>query len=142
MESDRTPPHSIRKQLRNKELTITGSHWPIFVYKNETYDPENPWKGLFRNGLLINVRRRPYMNEPRMNYLPAIVGVQAHFHVPKLSRRRTESNSIRKCENSRHEPCYSRIVGVYIHTGGSPNVAPGIGQVDSPQRVSLDSLCP
>ncbi|TEB12107.1 hypothetical protein FA13DRAFT_1721977, partial [Coprinellus micaceus] len=43
----------IRKQLRNKELTISGSHWPIFVYKNETYDPEAPWKGLFRNELLV-----------------------------------------------------------------------------------------
>ncbi|TEB23586.1 hypothetical protein FA13DRAFT_1818350 [Coprinellus micaceus] len=43
----------VRKQLKNKELTITGAHWPIFVYKNETYDPENPWKGLFRSELLV-----------------------------------------------------------------------------------------
>ncbi|TEB32985.1 hypothetical protein FA13DRAFT_1790059 [Coprinellus micaceus] len=43
----------IRKQLKNKELTVSGSHWPIFVYKNEQYDPNNPWKGLFRNELLI-----------------------------------------------------------------------------------------
>ncbi|TEB24246.1 hypothetical protein FA13DRAFT_1756867 [Coprinellus micaceus] len=51
---------NIRKQLRNKEITISGSHWPIFVYKNETYDPENPWKGLFRNELLIKASSPGY----------------------------------------------------------------------------------
>ena len=48
-----TPFSSIRKQLKNKELSISGSHWPVFVYKNETYEAENPWKGLFRNELLV-----------------------------------------------------------------------------------------
>ncbi|TEB31765.1 hypothetical protein FA13DRAFT_1613262, partial [Coprinellus micaceus] len=43
----------IRNQLKNKEIAIKGSHWPIFVYKNETYDSDAPWKGLFRNELLV-----------------------------------------------------------------------------------------
>ncbi|KAJ3518195.1 hypothetical protein NMY22_g13809 [Coprinellus aureogranulatus] len=43
---------SVKRQLRSKELAITGSHWPIFVYKDERYDPESPWKGLFRNEIL------------------------------------------------------------------------------------------
>ncbi|KAJ3549152.1 hypothetical protein NMY22_g988 [Coprinellus aureogranulatus] len=50
-ELDWTDPE-VKNQLRNKELTVTGSHWPIFVYKNERYDPDDPWKGLFRNELL------------------------------------------------------------------------------------------
>ncbi|TEB26890.1 hypothetical protein FA13DRAFT_1635440, partial [Coprinellus micaceus] len=43
----------IKRQLRSKELAVTGSHWPIFVYRDEKYDPENPWKGLFRNEMLV-----------------------------------------------------------------------------------------
>ncbi|KAJ3531698.1 hypothetical protein NMY22_g8043 [Coprinellus aureogranulatus] len=43
----------IKRQLRSKELTITGSHWPIFLYKDEKYDSENPWRGLFRNEMLV-----------------------------------------------------------------------------------------
>ncbi|KAJ3538827.1 hypothetical protein NMY22_g5004 [Coprinellus aureogranulatus] len=43
----------VKRQLRNKELTIAGSHWPIFVYKDEAFKPEDPWVGLFRNELLI-----------------------------------------------------------------------------------------
>ncbi|KAJ3531434.1 hypothetical protein NMY22_g8153 [Coprinellus aureogranulatus] len=43
----------IKKQLRNKELTVAGSHWPIFVYKGEKFNPDDPWMGLFRNELLI-----------------------------------------------------------------------------------------
>ncbi|TEB11984.1 hypothetical protein FA13DRAFT_1590684, partial [Coprinellus micaceus] len=43
----------IKKQLRGKEIVVAGSNWPIFVYQNEKFDPECPWKGLFRNQLLI-----------------------------------------------------------------------------------------
>ncbi|KAJ3510145.1 hypothetical protein NMY22_g16058 [Coprinellus aureogranulatus] len=43
----------VRNQLRNKELTVAGSHWPIFVYKGEKFDANSPWLGLFRNELLI-----------------------------------------------------------------------------------------
>ncbi|KAJ3534367.1 hypothetical protein NMY22_g6959 [Coprinellus aureogranulatus] len=43
----------IKTQLRNKELTVAGSHWPIFVYKDEKFNPDSPWMGLFKNELLI-----------------------------------------------------------------------------------------
>jgi hypothetical protein len=51
----------IRRQLRSKELTVTGSHWPIFVYRDEKYDPENPWKGLFRNEILVKVSENSFV---------------------------------------------------------------------------------
>ncbi|KAJ3524297.1 hypothetical protein NMY22_g11059 [Coprinellus aureogranulatus] len=44
---------SIKGQLRDKELIITGSHWPVFVYQNEKFDSHRPWKGLFRGRLLV-----------------------------------------------------------------------------------------
>ncbi|TEB29041.1 hypothetical protein FA13DRAFT_1632636, partial [Coprinellus micaceus] len=44
---------NIRQQLRDKQIVVTGSHWPIFVYQNEKFDPDQPWKGLFRGRLLV-----------------------------------------------------------------------------------------
>ncbi|RXW22181.1 hypothetical protein EST38_g3669 [Candolleomyces aberdarensis] len=43
----------VRRQLREKELQIPGNLWPMFVYENETYDDEEPWKGLFRGDLIV-----------------------------------------------------------------------------------------
>ncbi|KAJ3535197.1 hypothetical protein NMY22_g6599 [Coprinellus aureogranulatus] len=43
----------VKAQLRTKELTISGSDWPIFLYKDEKYDSEHPWRGLFRNEILV-----------------------------------------------------------------------------------------
>lgn len=36
-------------------MAVPGDHWPIFLYANYTYDPEEPWKGLFRSRLLVMV---------------------------------------------------------------------------------------
>ena len=35
---------------------MAGDQWPIFLYANYTYDPEDPWNGLLRSGLLVDVR--------------------------------------------------------------------------------------
>ncbi|KAF5337961.1 hypothetical protein D9611_014830 [Ephemerocybe angulata] len=43
----------VQAALRNKELSVTGAHWPKFVYKDEQYNPTLPWKGLFRSELLV-----------------------------------------------------------------------------------------
>ena len=46
---------SVKDKLRNKELIVTGDHWPIFIFENNRYNPNNPWDGLFRGRLLVNV---------------------------------------------------------------------------------------
>jgi len=43
----------IRKRLASGELAIRGDQWPLLLYENEKYDPEDPWNGLFRNHLLV-----------------------------------------------------------------------------------------
>src|ERR1700690_3856224 len=34
---------------------VTGDQWPIFLYNEYRYDPEDPWSGLFRSTLLVSV---------------------------------------------------------------------------------------
>ncbi|TEB33287.1 hypothetical protein FA13DRAFT_1577938, partial [Coprinellus micaceus] len=50
---DWTDPET-KRQLKEKVLLVPGNHWPIFVYRDEKYDPEEPWRGLFRSRLLIS----------------------------------------------------------------------------------------
>jgi hypothetical protein len=44
-----------RKKLKDGEMVIPGDQWPVFLYAGYMYDPEDPWKGLFRSPLLISV---------------------------------------------------------------------------------------
>jgi hypothetical protein len=45
----------VKARLRNGEMIVPGDHWPIFLYAGYEYDPDDPWKGLFRSHLLILV---------------------------------------------------------------------------------------
>ncbi|KAG1748518.1 hypothetical protein EDD22DRAFT_785573 [Suillus occidentalis] len=42
-----------KEKLRSGELWVCGDQWPIFVYANYTYDPEDLWCGLLRSQLLV-----------------------------------------------------------------------------------------
>jgi hypothetical protein len=44
---------SVREDLENDEITVAGDQWPLLVYADCAYDPEEPWEGLFRNKLLV-----------------------------------------------------------------------------------------
>ncbi|KAG1887687.1 hypothetical protein F4604DRAFT_1877518 [Suillus subluteus] len=42
-----------KENLRSGKMLVCGDQWPIFLYNNYTYDPEDPWCGLLRSRLLI-----------------------------------------------------------------------------------------
>lgn len=46
----------VKSKLRNGEVMISGDQWPIFLYADYKFDPEEPWKGLLRSGILLAVR--------------------------------------------------------------------------------------
>ena len=45
----------IKDKLRSGEMAVTGDQWPIFLYHGYTYDPDDPWNGLFRSAILVLV---------------------------------------------------------------------------------------
>jgi len=49
----------VRDGLKNDEITVAGDQWPLLVYTDCAYDPEEPWEGLFRNKLLVWVLPLP-----------------------------------------------------------------------------------
>ena len=51
----RTHLNRIKAKLRSGDMAVPGDHWPIFLYTGYIYDPEDPWKGLFRSSILVAV---------------------------------------------------------------------------------------
>jgi hypothetical protein len=43
-----------KDKLRNGEIIVSGDRWPIFLYRNYSYDPSNPWDGLLQSTLLVS----------------------------------------------------------------------------------------
>ncbi|KAG2141304.1 hypothetical protein DEU56DRAFT_734239 [Suillus clintonianus] len=40
-----------KENLRSGEMLVSGDQWPIFLYANQVYNPEDPWCGLLRSRL-------------------------------------------------------------------------------------------
>ena len=58
-------------------MAVAGDQWPLLLYADCNYDPEEPWDGLFRNKLLVWVRFQ------RLIYVIHLVesDVQAFKHI-------------------------------------------------------------
>jgi hypothetical protein len=41
--------------LSTGEMAMTGDQWAIFLFHSYTYDPEDPWNGLFQSTILVSV---------------------------------------------------------------------------------------
>lgn len=46
----------LKQKLRSGELLVPGDQWPLFVYAAQAFDHEDPWKGLFKSRIMIQVR--------------------------------------------------------------------------------------
>ncbi|KAG1724587.1 hypothetical protein EDD22DRAFT_789870 [Suillus occidentalis] len=49
-----------KQKLQSGEIAVSGDQWPLFLYANEAYDPDDPWNGLLRSRLLINAFRHVF----------------------------------------------------------------------------------
>jgi hypothetical protein len=45
----------IKEKLRSGEIAVSGDQWPILLYADHSYDPDDPWNGLLRNRILVQV---------------------------------------------------------------------------------------
>lgn len=46
---------STREKLRLGVIRLKGLQWPLFLYKDQKYDPKHPWSGLLRSEILRKV---------------------------------------------------------------------------------------
>ena len=75
---------SVREGLKNGEITVAGDQWPLLVYADCAYDPEEPWDGLFRNKLLVWVRPWPLTSKYSQLTNLQLTGIQAYIYFPEL----------------------------------------------------------
>ncbi|KAH7904000.1 hypothetical protein BJ138DRAFT_1019751, partial [Hygrophoropsis aurantiaca] len=60
----------VRESLRSGELLVSGDQWPIFLYASQSYDPDDPWKGLLRNRLLVNAYKHVFTSPSSVDKEP------------------------------------------------------------------------
>ncbi|KAF7972040.1 hypothetical protein HWV62_19169 [Athelia sp. TMB] len=60
--------------LQSGVTKLLGEHWPVFIYGDNTCNPEDPWKGAFRGSLLVKMYRHIFtfpssvdLQEPKAN---------------------------------------------------------------------------
>lgn len=60
-------------RLSSGEMTVHSNQWPMLLFANEEYDPDDPWEGLFRNQLLV------WVDTLLLFSCPKLIGVYAGF---------------------------------------------------------------
>ncbi|KAI5994386.1 hypothetical protein EDD15DRAFT_2387764 [Pisolithus albus] len=70
-----------RTKLMNGEIQVPGDQWPVFLYADYTYDPEDPWNGLLRSGLLVSAYKHIFTSPSSVDQEPkATRSGNAHIH--------------------------------------------------------------
>ncbi|KIJ59509.1 hypothetical protein HYDPIDRAFT_177796 [Hydnomerulius pinastri MD-312] len=61
-------------------MLVSGDQRPIFLYANYAYDPEDPWNGLLRSGVLVSAFKHIFMSSSSVDQEPkATRSGNAHF---------------------------------------------------------------
>ncbi|KAG1902986.1 uncharacterized protein F5891DRAFT_1127521 [Suillus fuscotomentosus] len=59
-----------KTKLRNGEIIVTGDQWPLFLYTDYHYDPEDPWNGLLRSALLSQAYKHVFTSPSSVDKEP------------------------------------------------------------------------
>ena len=104
-------PHWISRIVRLRSTTMC--EWPLLVYANQQYDPEEPWEGLFRTHLLVWVCSDSFIIFVLFTPLPA--GIQTHLHLTQFHGERGESNQIQQCLYTLDDVSHYRLLSLCSH---------------------------
>lgn len=74
----------LKKKLRSGELLVPGDQWPLFVYAGQVFDPEDPWKGLFKSRIMVQVT--PFLIYHHLFSDKLSSELQTRLHISKLGR--------------------------------------------------------
>ena len=56
-----------KAKLRSGELLVHGDQWPLFIYVGQIFSDEDPWKGLFRSKIMVQVTPLLLSNPPHID---------------------------------------------------------------------------
>ena len=50
--------YSTKYKLHDGTYIVPADKWPVFMWKDKSYNPDKPWKGLLQSQLLVKVSDR------------------------------------------------------------------------------------
>ena len=71
--------YGVKEDLQNGNLIIPGDQWPAFLYAGLHFDPDDPWKGLFRNTFLVSVS--PFQTTEYTAFWLNLISFKAYKHI-------------------------------------------------------------
>ena len=107
----------MRAKLCSGELVVRGDQWPLLVYTNQEFDPEDPWNGLFRSRLLVWVAQSFPLSSLFMSLIPPHTDVQTYFYLAQLCGEGSEIHEIWKCSDPRDDSSHDSLLGVCRNAG-------------------------
>jgi len=102
--------------LSSGELVVRGDQWPLLVYANQEFDPEDPWNGLFRSRLLVWVAHS-ILSLSFMLLISSHVDIQTYFHLAQLCGEGSKIHEIRKCSDPRDDSSHDSFLSICCNTG-------------------------
>ncbi|KAI6019353.1 hypothetical protein BKA83DRAFT_10736 [Pisolithus microcarpus] len=57
-------------KLMNGEIQVPGDQWPVFLYADYSYDPEDQWNGLLQSGLLVSAYKHIFTSPSSVDHKP------------------------------------------------------------------------
>ena len=104
----------IRTRLSSGEMTVHGDQWPLLVYANQEFNPEEPWDGLFRSQLLVWVSKH---QSTSVLFTPLPAGLQAYIYLAQLCREGGQGNEIRQRAYTWHDSGHSSLASLCSYAG-------------------------
>lgn len=77
---------SVRKKLANGDIGVSGDQWPLLLYEDQKYDPDEPWDGLFRCKLLVSVSPIHYLMTHAYFGVNRHINISSHRLVPSRKK--------------------------------------------------------
>jgi hypothetical protein len=76
----------VRKKLANGDIAVSGDQWPLLLYQDQKYDPDEPWDGLFRCKLLVSVSLTRYLMSHTYFGVNRHINISSHHPVPSRKK--------------------------------------------------------
>ena len=100
----------IKAASRSSKMQVPRDQWPIFIYTHCQYNPEDTWKGTFRNAIIVAV-------SGKFNCLSISKHTtNSYICFTKFHRQDFQSHAIRECMHTWNDQCYTGINHLYSNS--------------------------
>ncbi|KAG6904127.1 hypothetical protein DXG01_012420, partial [Tephrocybe rancida] len=101
---------NLETKLSSGEKVVVGHHWPIFIYANNEFDSNDPWKGLLRSGLLIKAFKHVFIAPSSADLADGTVTTKSGNAKIHGMKRTTKASIVYIATQTLENPVHNRLV--------------------------------